>query len=155
MLNELRTTQPVGRLVINLREIIRNPAGAHGDVKLRGGDQLFVPKQMQTVTIMGEVQNPTSELYRRGWSRDDYIDRSGGLTQNADEKRIYVVRANGDVTGGERRGWFRRSQSVEMRPGDTIVVPINADRIPALPLWTAATTILYNIAIAVLALKSL
>ncbi|HVC02289.1 MAG TPA: SLBB domain-containing protein [Steroidobacteraceae bacterium] len=155
LLNELRTTKPVGRLVVNLRRIMRGPPGGPADVTLRNGDFLFVPKKTQEVTILGEVQNPTSQLYRRDWSRDQYIERSGGLTQNADKKRIYVVRANGDVVGADRTGWFRRSQSVEMRPGDTIVVPLNADRIPALPLWTAATTILYNIAIAVLALKNL
>jgi hypothetical protein len=40
-----------------------------------------------------------------------------------------------------------------MRPGDTIVVPLDAERVPALPLWQAVTTILYNIAIALLAIR--
>ncbi len=155
LLYELRSTKPVGRLVVNLERVVRGSPGGPDDVTLRNGDFLFVPKKTQEVTILGEVQNPTSQLYRPGWSRDDYIARSGGITQNADRKRIYVVRANGDVVGAERTGWFRRSQSVDIRPGDTIVVPLNAERVPALPLWTAATTILYNIAIAVLALKNL
>ena len=155
LLYELRNTKPVGRLVINVNRVLHGPAGGAGDVMLRDGDLLFVPKKTQEITIMGEVQNPTSQIYQPGWTRDDYIRKTGGVTQNADKKRIYVVRANGDVVGGERSGWFRRTQSVAMRPGDTIVVPLNADHIPALPLWTALTTILYNIAIAVLALKSL
>ncbi|HUY83570.1 MAG TPA: SLBB domain-containing protein, partial [Steroidobacteraceae bacterium] len=78
MLNELRTTKPVGRLVVNLQRIMRGPPGGTADVTLRDGDFLFVPKKTQEVTILGEVQNPTSQLYRRGWSRDDYIERSGG-----------------------------------------------------------------------------
>ena len=41
-----------------------------------------------------------------------------------------------------------------MRPGDTIVVPIDAERMRPLPLWTAVTTILYNIAISVAAVNS-
>jgi len=155
LLSELRNAKPVGRLVVNIDRVLRSAPGAPGDVSLRNGDMLFVPKKTQEVTILGEVQSPTSQIYRTGWTRDDYIHKSGGLTQKADRKRIYVVRANGDVVGGERTGWFRRTQSVEMRPGDTIVVPLNAEHIPALPLWTAVTTILYNIAIAVLALKSL
>ena len=155
VLRELQTTKPVGRLVIHLQRLMREPAGGAEDVVLRNGDRLFVPKRTQEVTILGEVQNATSQIYQAGWSRDDYINRSGGFTRNADKGRVYVVRANGDVVGGERMGWFRRTQSVEMRPGDTIVVPLDAERVPALPLWTAVTTILYNIAIAVLALKSL
>ena len=155
VVRELRTTQPVGRLVIHLTRLMREPVGGPDDVVLQNGDRLFVPKLAQEVMLIGEVQNPTALLYHPGWSRNDYINRSGGLTRNADRKRIYVVRADGEVVGGERVGWFRRAQSVDMRPGDTVVVPMNPDRIPALPLWTSATTILYNIAIAILALKGL
>ena len=64
------------------------------------------------------------------------------------------MRANGDVVSGERSGWFRRSQSVEMRPGDTIVVPLDTERVRALPLWQAVTTIIYNLAIALLAINN-
>jgi polysaccharide biosynthesis/export protein len=42
-----------------------------------------------------------------------------------------------------------------MRPGDTIVVPLDTERVRSLPLWQAATTIMYNLAIAVLAIHSL
>jgi polysaccharide export outer membrane protein len=87
-------------------------------------------------------------------NRDDYIAKSGGITQKADRKRIYVVRANGDVISGERRGWFRRSQLVEIHPGDTIVVPLDTERVRALPLWQAVTTIVYNLAVALLAVRS-
>jgi polysaccharide export outer membrane protein len=100
------------------------------------------------------VQSPTSHVYRAGLSRDDYIAKSGGSTQKADRKRIYIVRANGDVVSGGRTGWFRRSRSGDIRPGDTIVVPLNTERVAALPLWTSVTTIIYNLAIAILAIHS-
>jgi protein involved in polysaccharide export with SLBB domain len=93
------------------------------------------------------VQSPTSHVYEPGLTRNDYIAKSGGITQKADKKRIYVVRANGDVISGERQGWFRRSQSIDMHPGDTIVVPLDTERVRALPLWQAVTTIIYNLAI--------
>jgi polysaccharide biosynthesis/export protein len=90
-----------------------------------------------------------------GLTRSDYIAKSGGTTQKADKKRIYVVRANGDVVTANRTGWFRRTQSFDMRPGDTIVVPLDTERVRALPLWTAVTTILYNLSIAILAIHTL
>jgi protein involved in polysaccharide export with SLBB domain len=123
-------------------------------VLLRDGDKLLIPKRTQEITILGEVQSPTSHVYEAGLTRDDYIAKSGGATQKADRKRIYIVRANGDVVTGERSGWFRRSQSVEMHPGDTIVVPLDTERIRALPLWQAVTTIIYNLAVALLAVRS-
>jgi polysaccharide export outer membrane protein len=154
LIQQLRNTKPVGRLVINVHQIVSGPHGAPGDVLLRNGDVLLIPKKTQEVTVLGEVQSPTSHIYRTGLSRDDYIAKSGGTTQKADRKRIYIVRANGDVVSGGRSGWFRRSQNVEVRPGDTIVVPLNTERVAPLPLWTSITTIIYNLAIALLAIHS-
>jgi len=154
LMNQLRDTKPVGRLVIDVNLVMKGPAGGPEDVVLRDGDKLMVPKKTQEITILGEVQSPTSHVFEAGLTRDEYIARSGGTTQKADRKRIYVVRANGDVVSGERSGWFRRSQRVDIRPGDTIVVPLDTERVRALPLWQAVTTIIYNLAVALLAVRS-
>jgi polysaccharide biosynthesis/export protein len=154
LMNQLRDTKPVGRLVIDLNRVMKGQAGAPDDVVLRDGDKLMIPKRTQEITILGEVQSPTSHVFEAGVTRDEYIAKSGGTTQKADRKRIYVVRANGDVLTGQRSGWFRKSQSVEMQPGDTIVVPLDTERIRALPLWQAVTTIIYNLAVALLAVRS-
>jgi polysaccharide biosynthesis/export protein len=147
LLGQLRNTKPVGRLVIDVEAVLKGRSGGPYDVLLREGDKLVIPKKTQEITILGEVQSPTSHVFEPGLSRDDYIAKSGGATQKADTKRIYIVRANGDVISGSRMGWFRRSQSVEMRPGDTIVVPLDTERVPMLPLIQAVTTIIYNLAI--------
>ncbi len=136
------------------RSCLKSAPGSADDVELRNGDQLLIPKRNQEVTILGEVQSPTSHVFQTGLTRDDYIAKSGGVTQKADKKRIYVVRVNGDVFSGERSGWFRRSQSVEIHPGDTIVVPLDTERVRALPMWQAITTIIYNLAVALLAIRS-
>jgi polysaccharide biosynthesis/export protein len=151
LLTQLRAAKAVGRMVINLSQLLASPIGSQYDVVLRDGDQLMVPKFEQSVTVIGEVQTVTSHLYRPGLSRDDYIAMSGGVTSRADKGRIYVVRADGSVVphGGSR--WFS-STNMEMKPGDTIVVPLNAEHIPPLPLWQAVSQILYNVAIAVLAI---
>jgi len=151
LLVQLRQTKPVGRLVIDLNKVVK---GKQGDVIVRNGDKLLIPKQNQEITILGEVQSPTSHVYQPGLTRDDYIAKSGGTTQEADRARIYIVHANGDVVSGERSGWFRRSQSAEIRPGDTIIVPLDTERVRALPLWQAVTTIIYNLAVSVLAIRS-
>ena len=116
----------------------------------------MVPKQPQSVTVIGEAQQNTSHLYDGGLSRDDYIAKSGGLTRRADKKLIYIVRASGAVEAGDRSRWFGRGGSVDrsIYPGDTIVVPIETDRIRPLTLWSNATQILYNLAIAAAAVNS-
>jgi len=148
LLAQLRETKPVGRLVIDVEGVLKGRPGGPDDVLLKDGDKLIIPKRTQEVTILGEVQSPTSHVFAAGLTRDDYIAKSGGTTQKADRKRIYVVRANGDVvSGGRTSGWFRRSQSVDIHPGDTIVVPLDTERINKLQLWQAVTTIIYNLAI--------
>ena len=154
LISQLREAKPVGRLVLDVDAVMKSSTGSTDDVELRDGDKLLIPKRTQEITILGEVQSPTSHVYQAGLSRNDYIAKSGGVTQKADRKRIYVVRANGDVISGERMGWFRRSQSIDMHPGDTIVVPLDTERIRALPLWQAVTTIIYNLAVALLAVRS-
>ncbi|HKE93634.1 MAG TPA: SLBB domain-containing protein [Povalibacter sp.] len=154
LLTQLKATKAVGRLVIDLNEVLNSPIGSSHDVVLREGDQLIIPKQKQEVTVIGEVQNNTSHFYRDKFTRDDYIDLSGGVTRKADRGSIYVVRADGSVVSGEGSGWFRRSGQAAMRPGDTIVVPLDTERMPALPMWQAVTSILYNLAIAAAAVNS-
>jgi polysaccharide biosynthesis/export protein len=151
---QLRSTRAVGRLVIDLSSVLKNPSGSNADVILRDGDQLVVPRFQQEVTVIGEVQNSTSHLYAPGLDRDDYISLSGGMSRRADRKSVYVVRANGSVVSNHGSRWFDRS-TVTMRPGDTVVVPLDAEHMPPLPYWQAVTQILYNVAIAVAAVHSL
>ena len=154
LLTQLRESRAIGRLVINLPRLLRSPIGSASDVIVRDGDELLVPKFQQEVTVIGEVQTVTSHLYRPGLSRDDYVALSGGPTVRADKSRIYIVHADGSVVANEGARWFR-SSNVQMDPGDTVVVPLNAEHIPALPLWQAVTQVLYNIAIATAAVHTL
>lgn len=153
LLTQLQTTEPTGRFVIDLPLVLARQTGATQDVVLRDGDRLLVPKLSQEVTVLGEVQNATSHFYHEGVGRDEYISLSGGLTARADKERIYVVRANGSVVASQSSGWFGRGD-IAIRPGDTVVVPLEADRIRPLTLWTSVTQILYNIAVAVAAVNS-
>jgi protein involved in polysaccharide export with SLBB domain len=152
LLADLRNAEPVGRLVIDLDRIMAAEALSAVDVILKDGDVLRVPQTAQEVTVIGEVQSATSHLYDPGFARDDYIRMSGGTTQKADDRRIYVVRANGSVETGSGSRWFRNVGSIQ--PGDTIVVPLDAERMRPLPLWTAVTTIIFNLAVAVAAVNS-
>ena len=85
----------------------------------------------------------------------DSVDISGGFNQRADEDSIYVVRSNGSVDTLSSQNPFSRSSSLQINPGDTIVVPINISELPALAIWSEVTQILYNIAIAVTAINSM
>ena len=78
---------------------------------------------------------------------------SGGMTYKADDDRIYIVRANGAVVSETNSGWFGGGK--EVRAGDTIVVPLDADRMSTLTLWTNITQIVYQLGIAAAAWNSI
>lgn len=151
---QLKSAKAVGRLVIDLNRVIKATPGSSADVVLRNDDELHVPRLQQEISVIGEVQNATSHLYSPDLSRDDYIAMSGGVTRRADHQSIYVVHANGSVVSNGGNRWFVQS-NVRIKPGDTIVVPLDAERLPSLPYWQAVTSILYNVAIAVAAVHSL
>lgn len=153
MLDQLRQTKPVGRLVVDLAAIASNPANHELDVTLRNGDKLVVPRATEEVSVLGEVQNPTSHLYRAGQTRDDLIGLSGGMTARADRKRAYVVRADGSVMASTSH--WRGGGNVPVHAGDTVVVPPDAEKMRPLTMWTAVTTIIYNLAIAATVLARL
>jgi polysaccharide biosynthesis/export protein len=153
LLAQLQNSKPTGRLVVDLSEALQKRGGEE-DIELRDGDVLAIPRSKQYVTVIGEVQNPTAHVFKTGLGRSDYIKLSGGTTQRADNKRIYVVRADGSVVAQESGSWFGGS-GTQLSPGDTVVVPIDAERMRPLPLWTAVTTIVYNLAVAVAAIGSL
>jgi polysaccharide export outer membrane protein len=153
LLPQLKSTRAMGRLVIDLPELLEEGKGSQYDVVLKGGDRLIVPSKPQSVTVVGEVQYPTSHLAQRGLDPDDYIQRSGGLTYKADDSRAYVVRANGLVEPATS-GWWIFSSSADVKPGDTIVVPLDVERMRPLTLWSSVTQIVYQIAVSVAALNS-
>jgi protein involved in polysaccharide export with SLBB domain len=150
LIDQLRNSVATGRWVIRLDALVAGDEAA--DVVLKDGDQLLVPDERQEVSVLGEVQYATSHVYAPGLTRDEYINRSGGLSQRADKRRIYVVRANGEVMANTGAGWFQRDGGSDIRPGDSIVVPIDVDQ--PLARWSAITQIIYNLAIAAAAVNS-
>jgi polysaccharide biosynthesis/export protein len=154
LLTQLRSTKPTGRLVVNVAQALAS-AGSDADIQLRGDDLLLIPPLRQYVTVLGEVQNPTSHVWRSDVGREGYLEMSGGFTQKADRKRVYVVRANGSVVAQRGGSWFGGDGGARIEPGDTVVAPLDTDKMRPLPLWTAVSTIIYNSAVAVAAIASL
>ncbi|HLA73898.1 MAG TPA: SLBB domain-containing protein [Steroidobacteraceae bacterium] len=154
LLAQIRGAKAVGRLVIDLPRVLSATSGSPDDIVLRDGDELLVPRKQQEVTVIGEVQSPTSHLFRAEFGRDDYIGLSGGMTRKADKDKVYVVRADGSVVANSGGNWFSRGSQAQIRAGDTVVVPLDAERLPALPFWQAVTQIIYNLAISAAAVNS-
>ncbi|MGR5134790.1 SLBB domain-containing protein [Vibrio alfacsensis] len=147
---EASRSKALGRMVVQLNRILKDERSA--DFMLEDGDFLFVPTFRNTVSIMGEVQVPITYLLDNKLDVDDYLNKAGGAKKQADEDRIFVVRADGSVYKPTSGYWFGNNKE-ELQAGDTIVVPIDTDYRDALSTWTAATQILYQTGVAINALK--
>nr|WP_282448389.1 SLBB domain-containing protein [Marinobacter goseongensis] len=150
VLDEVANAQAVGRLVIDLPALLKGDNSR--DVRLQDGDTLVIPEISQSVSVMGEVQFATSHLHDGNLSAQDYINRSGGLAYQADEQRIYVIKADGSVTVPNQSRWFGSSNPLE--PGDTIVVPLNLSQLSSLELAKDVSQIIYQVALGASAVRS-
>jgi len=152
LLSKLENTTPTGRLVIDLRKILAKEADY--SIPILKGDELFIPMKKNSVTIIGEVQLPISQVYETELDYRAYIERSGGTTDKADEGRVYIIKANGAVQMPESSGWFS-GNDMHVAPGDTIVVPLDADKLDQVVLWRDMSQIFYQIALGAAAVGSL
>lgn len=113
----------------------------------------MVPLQRQSVTVVGEPQYATSHIFDWSLSANDYIERSGGENLKAEKKRIYVERADGSVFLPSKSRWFKHGENA-IQPGDTVVVPLDAERMKKLTLWGSVSEIFYRMALGAAAVAS-
>lgn len=134
---------------IELDKALAHP-GSNYDIVLREGDRLYIPGQISTVKISGEVQFPNTVAYIAGKGVSHYIDQAGGYSRLAKKTRAYIVYMNGTVSR------VKRLRNAKIEPGCQIIVPSKKERRPislaevlsigtsAASLGTMAAT-LYNI----------
>ncbi|HQV11151.1 MAG TPA: SLBB domain-containing protein [Nitrospira sp.] len=130
----------LGRVIVSLDSIERLE-GTEDDIILESRDRITIPTPPQTIGIIGSVKNPTSVVYRPGLDLNDYLRQAGGVTEDANKREMYVMRANGTTDSSYL-------SAKEMRPGDTIVVPQKIEaRPPQLALWQTVASIIGSLAL--------
>jgi protein involved in polysaccharide export with SLBB domain len=112
---------------IDLVKILANPGGVD-DIFLEENDILFVSKQLQTVTIQGEISSPVTTAYRNNKGFKYYISSAGGFTLKAAKRRSYVRYANGSTKSAKKFLLFNVYPSI--KPGSEIFVPENPTQKP-------------------------
>ena len=155
---QLEDVEGVGRILIDLPAAIDGEDSA--DYVVEDGDVLSIPRRSSTVTVVGEVMASATHVYQQGLLVKDYIDLSAGVSERADEKGIYIVRANGSnllYGSRDRRRWWRFDvgRTLVLEPGDTIVVPVDSQHKESLVQWRDMTQIIYQGLVSVAAIARL
>ena len=125
-LDNLIANPPTGRLTVHIPPDLSRLPNTSSDVELRAGDTLIIPKKPNYVMITGQVYNAAAISYHPGRSANWYLKQSGGPTQTANKKAIFVIRGDGTVIGGKGSLFAGNSMDAVLMPGDTIVVPEKA-----------------------------
>lgn len=104
---------------IELDKALSRP-GTESDPILRAGDRIFVPEQLTTVRVSGNVLYPNTMTYVPGKPVSYYISAAGGYGFRAKRSKTYVVYQNGNVR--------RSGVGVKIEPGCEIIVPERPER---------------------------
>jgi protein involved in polysaccharide export with SLBB domain len=159
-IERLREIKSNGRVALELDPKAKDLAALPA-LPLEDGDRIVVPASPGFVAAMGSVNTENVFIHRPGKTVGEVI-RAAGLTEDAEPDQAFLLRADGSIVARRDRGGFfggGRFESVELMPGDTVVVPAMLDResrynflIRAAKDWTQ---ILSNFGIGVAALKTL
>ncbi len=162
----LRGLKATGRMTIKLG-LLRLLKGSEYDIELEDGDKLFIPPKNNSVTVTGSVMSQGSYIYSSRMDYRDYIEATGGFSQNADEKSVFVLKVDGSAMkaksgmfnwSSSRSRWEMANFGEDIRliePGDTIIVPEKIDKIAWLRELRDITQILMNTAVVGATLKVL
>ncbi|MDB4254261.1 SLBB domain-containing protein [Gammaproteobacteria bacterium] len=149
----LESVKTDGRLVIDLEEILSGDSNS--DILLEGGDSLYIPSNISTVTVIGEVNKPTTMSFTSSFRTEDYINNAGGFTPRANAEDIYIIKGNGSVVVLNKSLFSFGRSMPEFAPGDTLVVPLKASYKDNLSLWTEVTQVIYQSLVSLAAVKGL
>ncbi len=120
-LDQLNSNPPPGRMTIRISAQITRWKGTPADIEVRAGDTLVIPKRPGYVMVTGQVFNPTAVSFRPGRSAKWYLGQSGGPTQVADKKAIFVIRADGSVMDAKQS--LRAAKVFSARRCNAVLTP--------------------------------
>lgn len=123
-LARLSSIKPTGRVVLEMKPDAATAADLP-DFPLEDGDTFYVPPRLSTVQVAGEVYNPNAFRHEPEKRLVAYLNDAGGATREADQKRIFVLRADGTVVSRQSRNNHLHGEfeKLKLMPGDAIVVP--------------------------------
>lgn len=107
-------------IFVDFDKALKNKKTA-SNLLLESGDRVVISKERQTVTIGGQVLNPTIVAYQPNFSFSEYIAQAGGFTDSAFIKKTYVQYANGSTD--RTRSFFGVKVYPKVQQGMAIYVP--------------------------------
>lgn len=116
----VRDANSVGRINVDLPGALRDTS-SRANLILQPDDSIYIPEFEPTVKVNGAVNAPGSVLWAQGQSLSDYISAAGGFSYTADEGRVSVRYANGEVKTRHHFLFFHSNP--KPGPGSEVTIP--------------------------------
>jgi protein involved in polysaccharide export with SLBB domain len=118
-------TGGVTDVAIDLKSAIERP-GSTADLTLKDGDELIIPKYINTVDVQGEVLKPVSVQFEDGRGLGNYVAAAGGFTKNALRNRAFVIYPNG--RSAKTTNFLGMRFYPKVKAGSTVFVPLKPEQ---------------------------
>ena len=152
----MRKTRATGRVVLEISPDNSGQIKELPDLALQDGDRFIVPAKPAVVSVMGMVYNENAFMYRQGKRVGDYLDQAGGPTRDADNARMYLLRADGSVLSAQNSSsLFNSFTGKSVQPGDAVIVPEMLDKFSLTKELKDWAQIFYQFALGVAGIKIL
>jgi len=123
LLKQADVEETTTEVAIDFEYLQANP-NSDQDVTLKDGDEIIVPRFVNTVNISGEVLKPVTVQFKPGQGVSRYLYEAGGFTKSALKSRVYVVYVNGKSAKTKKLLGVKFYPKI--RPGSSIFVPVKA-----------------------------
>ena len=115
----------VSEVAVDLKKAIERP-GTASDLTLKDGDELIIPRYVNTVEVQGEVLKPLTVQFSEGRGLGSYISAAGGFTKNAIRNRAFVVYPNG--RSAKTTNFMGMRFYPKVKAGSTVYVPLKPEQ---------------------------
>lgn len=104
-----------GQIALSIKSNDLDKLSDEDNLVVQDGDDIHIPRMSTYVSVIGEVYNEQTFVYKKGAKAKYYIKKVGGYTPNANKFRAYKIGVNGKAVKLHTR--------TAIEAGDTIVVP--------------------------------
>jgi protein involved in polysaccharide export with SLBB domain len=115
----------VSEVAVDLKKAIERP-GSASDLTLKDGDELIIPRYVNTVEVQGEVLKPLTVQFSEGRGLGSYVSAAGGFTKNAIRNRAFVVYPNG--RSAKTTNFMGMRFYPKVKAGSTVYVPLKPEQ---------------------------
>ena len=122
IMTQLKDKPTSGRVSANFDLDLIN-AGEVKDIILQNGDAITIPEYLDHVYIFGEVSSEGTIRFSENKDISYYVEKSGGYSNFADKKGIFILQPNGETQRYKRANIFNAREKIKIYPGSVIFIP--------------------------------